>query len=680
MDMLKSSCVPVLALMLLSFTAIASPSTINFNEFAVDSGRVSYSRGYQFTAEGDYTSGVEVHPVIGNHFRAYENEPACGGGCFAEASIEFGRFDTGPFALYGISTFGIEAGEVQGRSAVDGSWFTAADYPDYGQGPWLNITAVRYENSAEAVDTNAVVQLRADDVQVAEVLQAEIDFDPWRAANEARPNDAYFFTVGVKTLSVADSDGRDLDATTIDVSSVKFGPSHGPAAYSVHTDFDGDGDLDILLSFRMQESGISCLVVDTEVKLIATTTSGEVIGGKDTITKTGCTGTETLHFDEQQLGTSGSVLTQGFLVTGGSIVGNIGGDAADKAYETWRCESDYGGCYFYYDAVSLERPDGKPFALYASNGFGGQCSWIYGCQLRGYSMEPDSFTPNSEPMGTGGWLNLRKVIYSTESYDWQCEGCYLSMNNVAVGDALSIEIDFDPWNAVNEIRPRSEYMLTIGIATTNTADGDDFNFDAAQADPASLRVGPDAAEVAAAPLAKDFDGDGDIDYIFGFRMEDTGNTCGNPSISISGATYNGVPFGANDSVVPVDCEEPMLIDVEPYSATNRVYPDDSYLVQVGVKTTSVADGDPYDFNGAIHNSVRFGPGEAENNGYVSSDFDGDGDTDTIYTFQMQDTGIFCGDTEVVMTAERYTGEPLRIPLVGMDAIQTEDCVAGGCHP
>ena len=51
-------------------------------------------------------------------------------------------------------------------------------------------------------------------------------------------------------------------------------------------DVDEDGDLDLVLHFMTQESGIQC--GDTEVSLTAETFDGQPIQGSDSIVTVGC--------------------------------------------------------------------------------------------------------------------------------------------------------------------------------------------------------------------------------------------------------------------------------------------------------------------------------------------------------------------------------------------------------
>jgi len=678
-------CLALVSLVLLCTyqTASAQQITIDFEEYNESTYSAAYTKGFIFTATGSSTSGVVPHVVPSSHFRAYDSEPACGGGCFAEASSEFHLLDGGSFAFYSVNTQAdanpsVDVGEFEGQSGVDGTWFNSVDYPNFGQGPWLNVTSVRYSYSEEAVSSTAIVQLRLDDVVVDPLLNAEIDFDPWSAANEARPQDDYFIIVGIKTLSTLDGESRDFDATTVNPATATFGPAFAPnVAQPLYQDFDNDGDTDMLLGFRMEATGITCMLAGDVVKLVARTSAGETIAATDTISKTGCDGTERLDFEELALGTAGTFISKGFLLSG---TGSIMGTSGDKVFATPECDGDYGGCYFYYASLSVRRADGQSFALYDYD-FERYCSFISGCSVRGETVHGDSISPSSVPLGTGGWLSLRSVSFSTDSLDWSCDFCFVSIDNLHVGDGTAVELDFDPWSADNEIRPKSDYLVTVQISTTSIADGDTVDFDATAVDPASLRLGPSRAEIAAAPLSGDQDGDGDIDVIFGFQMQETGNACTDGSIEIDGSTADGIAFSGRDSVQPIECEEPMPIDVEPYSVANRVYPDDEYLVQVAVLSTSVADGDDYDFNGALRSSLRLGPAGAQYQSYVNTDVEPDGDTDTVYTFWMSETGITCGDTEVMMTGTRsVAGGDIPIPLIGIDTIQTEDCETSDCHP
>jgi len=80
-----------------------------------------------------------------------------------------------------------------------------------------------------------------------------------------------------------------FDATTVDPSTVRFGTT-GTEAAPVHftlEDVDGDGDIDMVLHFNTQDTGIVCGVT-TSVSLLGETVSGQVIAGSDSIKTVGC--------------------------------------------------------------------------------------------------------------------------------------------------------------------------------------------------------------------------------------------------------------------------------------------------------------------------------------------------------------------------------------------------------
>lgn len=79
-----------------------------------------------------------------------------------------------------------------------------------------------------------------------------------------------------------------FDATMVDPLTVEFGPD---GAFEAHgrghiKDVDGDSDLDLVLHFAVQETGISC--GDTSASLTGETFGGEAIEGSDSIKTVGC--------------------------------------------------------------------------------------------------------------------------------------------------------------------------------------------------------------------------------------------------------------------------------------------------------------------------------------------------------------------------------------------------------
>ena len=190
-------------------------------------------------------------------------------------------------------------------------------------------------------------------------------------------------------------------------------------------------------------------------------------------------------------------------------------------------------------------------------------------------------------------------------------------------------------------------------------------------------------------LSQDWDSDGDIDYMFGFRVEDTGVSCLDDTIRLSGRTFAGEPFSGADAVVPIGCEETVDIDVDPFNVVNTIRPDENYNVVAAMLGMRQAAGDAVDFfpelegtagtpnpDGLDRASLRFGPAETPAVGTaIVTDVDGDSYSDLLVNFNVFDAGIACDDTQVSLVGEKNSG----IPIEAADAIVTEDCSTTSCH-
>ena len=79
-----------------------------------------------------------------------------------------------------------------------------------------------------------------------------------------------------------------FDATTVDPLSVKFGPNGAMEAHGRGhlEDADGDGDLDLVLHFPTQDTGIVCGAISASIT--GETFGGQAISGSDSIQTVGC--------------------------------------------------------------------------------------------------------------------------------------------------------------------------------------------------------------------------------------------------------------------------------------------------------------------------------------------------------------------------------------------------------
>ena len=107
----------------------------------------------------------------------------------------------------------------------------------------------------------------------------DIDIKPGSFPNSINPRNQGVIPVAILSTP-------SFDATTVDASSVRFGPAGAAPVHSALADVDGDGDVDMILHFRTQNTGIVC--GDTSATLTGHTTGGQLITGSDSVKTAGC--------------------------------------------------------------------------------------------------------------------------------------------------------------------------------------------------------------------------------------------------------------------------------------------------------------------------------------------------------------------------------------------------------
>ncbi|MGD2086187.1 MAG: VCBS repeat-containing protein [Candidatus Aminicenantes bacterium] len=114
-------------------------------------------------------------------------------------------------------------------------------------------------------------------------ITVEIDIKPGSWPNAINPRRKGVIPVAILTTGTAVGESVDFDATSVDPLSVKFGPGEAEEAHTKGhiKDVDNDGDLDMVLHFKTQETGIQ--YGDTEVCLRGNTCDGKSIQACDTI-------------------------------------------------------------------------------------------------------------------------------------------------------------------------------------------------------------------------------------------------------------------------------------------------------------------------------------------------------------------------------------------------------------
>jgi len=116
-------------------------------------------------------------------------------------------------------------------------------------------------------------------IPVTAILPIAIDIKPGSDPNAINVRSQGKVPVAILTT-------EDFDASTVDVSTVQFGPGAAPPVSYALEDVDGDTDWDLVLHFNTQEMGVAC--GDIEATLTGQTFEGVQITGTDSIKTVGC--------------------------------------------------------------------------------------------------------------------------------------------------------------------------------------------------------------------------------------------------------------------------------------------------------------------------------------------------------------------------------------------------------
>lgn len=116
----------------------------------------------------------------------------------------------------------------------------------------------------------------------------------------------------------------------------------------------------------------------------------------------------------------------------------------------------------------------------------------------------------------------------------------------------------------------------------------------------------------------------------------------------------------------------VTIDVKPGTFPNSINPNGQGVTPVAILTTNPSDNvATFDAANVDPATVLFGSTgtEAAPVHDALEDVDEDGDTDMILHFNIQDTGIQCGDTSATLTGATFDGQAIK----GTDSIMTVGC-------
>ena len=126
-------------------------------------------------------------------------------------------------------------------------------------------------------------------------------------------------------------------------------------------------------------------------------------------------------------------------------------------------------------------------------------------------------------------------------------------------------------------------------------------------------------------------------------------------------------LGSSFYVVRLSTAQRVVIDLRPLSRSNTVTPGSTRLIQVAIMSNLLVRG--FDATQLDPASVQFGPNRVGPAGVSSSDVNGDGLQDLVLSFRVDQTGISCGDSQVLLTAFTTSGTAIE----GRDVLRTVNC-------
>jgi WD40 repeat protein len=206
---------------------------------------------------------------------AFQYDPDTGA-LGATPDLSIGVFETSPF--FGIDQLAVhpdgeklyvsQPGSLNVYDAATGNLLDTITAPEI-----VSPTGVCLATAGEATNPEAAIV---------------IDIKPDSADNPVNPRSKGVIPVALLTASTANGDPVDFDAWTVDPTTLAFGPGAAGIKHSSgHAeDVDGDGDIDMMLHFPTQETGLACF--DTEITLTGATFDGLEFTATDSIQTTGC--------------------------------------------------------------------------------------------------------------------------------------------------------------------------------------------------------------------------------------------------------------------------------------------------------------------------------------------------------------------------------------------------------
>ncbi len=181
-------------------------------------------------------------------------------------------FDTNDGSAVAPDDYAAASGTLTFAPGSTGETFHVAivDHSLYEMDETVNLTLSNPVNTTLGTPSTAVLTIFDDDPSP----EVEIDIKPGSFPNSINPKSKGVIPVAILTTA-------EFDASTVDVETVRFGPAEIEAVHYALEDVDNDGDIDMILHFKIRDSGIQA--GDTEAELTGQTIEGRNIHATDSV-------------------------------------------------------------------------------------------------------------------------------------------------------------------------------------------------------------------------------------------------------------------------------------------------------------------------------------------------------------------------------------------------------------
>jgi len=241
------------------------------------SGNAYANVGIEFNVEGEEGQNGSVKIII--NFST-SGESILNGGGTADAILYKRYEDHGEIYRALCTTFGEPTTSCQQAFERTDETITFSTILEVGKTYQIGFHVYSHADICGGI-SQALSDVTVNSIKVEFAALWAIDIKPGSDPNRINPKKK-----GVIPVAILTTDS--FDAATVDETTVLFGPT-GTEAAPVHSaleDVDGDGDTDMILHFKTQDTGIRC--GDTSASLTGETFSGQALEGSDSIKTVGC--------------------------------------------------------------------------------------------------------------------------------------------------------------------------------------------------------------------------------------------------------------------------------------------------------------------------------------------------------------------------------------------------------